>query len=301
MKKRALIITNPAAARADVAGLNEARRRLVRGGLTVEVEGTTARGHAEALARRAVEGGVDLLIAHGGDGTIMELLTVLVGSDVPLGLLPAGTGNLLAGNLGISRAPRAAADVILEGARRRIDLGRLETSSGTRHFAVAAGMGFDAELMHRTPTQRKRRYGIGAYLATAVGLATSLTRATLRIETEASTLEARAATVLIANCREIIPGVLALGDDIAPDDGILNVVVFDASSFAEAARVAWRLLLREGHMEPGVTFMAARRVAIRADRELPVQADGEACGFQPLAATVVPRSLIVLAPSSGQG
>lgn len=296
---RALIITNPMAARANAAALGEARRRLARGGLTVEVAGTTEPGHAERIARDAVGDGFELLIAHGGDGTVMEVLASVVGTELPLGLLPAGTGNLLAGNLGIRRRAGAAADVILKGRKRRIDVGRLETSAGARYFAVAAGMGFDAELMHRTPARHKRQFGIGAYLATAVGLATSLTRATLRITTEDGEFELPAATVLVANCREIIPGVLSLDDSIAFDDGILNVVVFDAGSLPEAARVAWRLLLRQGREEPGIRVLAARNVTISADRQLPVQADGEACGFQPLAVAVVPRALTVLAPTHG--
>ncbi len=230
----------------------------------------------------------------------MEVVAALVGTGRRLGLLPAGTGNLLAGNLGVRRTPRAAADVILAGRVRAIDVGRLETTTGVRYFAVAAGMGFDAELMHRTPHTRKRTFGVGAYVATAVGLATAITRATLRIETEAITVEAKAATVLIANCRELIPGVLPLaGEGIEPDDGVFNIVILDAQSLPSAARVAWRLLLRRGEADPGITYLKARRVRISADKDLPVQADGEACGRGPLSITVEPRGLHVLAPSRG--
>lgn len=295
--KQALIITNPNAARARDAGLEEALRRLREGGLAVEVARTTAPGHAERLAKAAASEGIELLIAHGGDGTVMEIAAALVGTGRPLGLLPAGTGNLLAGNLGVRRSPRAAADVILAGATRTIDVGRLETSAGVRYFSVAAGMGFDAELMHRTSAGRKRAFGVGAYVATAVGLATSLNRANLHIETDTLTVEAPAATVLVANCRELIPGVLPLaGHGIEMDDGILNVVILDAASLPAAARVAWRMLLRSAQHDPGVTYLAARHVRITADRDLPVQADGEACGRSPLSIEVVPAGLVVLAP-----
>jgi YegS/Rv2252/BmrU family lipid kinase len=298
--KQALIISNPMAARVDDSGLREAQRRLTEGGLAVAVARTTAPGHAERLARAASSEGIDLLIAHGGDGTVMEVASALIGTDRPIGLLPAGTGNLLAGNLGIRRSARAAAEVILAGNVRTIDVGRLETSAGVRYFSVAAGMGFDAELMHRTPSRRKRAFGVGAYLTTAVGLATAITRANLRIETENRTIVAPAATVLIANCREIIPGVLPLAENgIEPDDGVLNVVVMDATTLPQAARVAWRLLLRNAQHDPGVTYLAARHVKITPDRELPVQADGEACGHSPLTIDVVPRGLAVLAPGRG--
>jgi diacylglycerol kinase family enzyme len=163
---------------------------------------------------------------------------------------------------------------------------------------VAAGAGFDAELMHRTPSHHKRAFGIGAYVATAFGLATTLTRTAVRIETERVTLEARAATVLVANCREIIPGLLPLGPEIAPDDGILDVVVLDAASLGGAAGVAWQLLLRRPHAHPGITFLRAQQVRITSDADLPVQADGEACGRAPLDITVLPGGLTVLAPAA---
>jgi YegS/Rv2252/BmrU family lipid kinase len=293
------VITNPAAARANGAGLRTARERLTSGGLTVEVVTTEGPGHAERLAREAAAGGADLLIAHGGDGTVMEVASALVGTPRPLGLLPAGTGNLLAGNLGIRRSPRQAADVILAGATRAVDVGRLTTSTGTRYFTVAAGAGFDAELMLRTPSHHKRAFGIGAYVATAVGLATTLTRAAVRIATDAVTLETRAAMVLIANCRELIPGVLPLGPEIAPDDGVLDVVVMDAESLPGAAGVAWHLLLRRPHAHAGITFLRARTVTLTADADLPVQADGELCGRAPLAIAIVPGGLTVLAPRRG--
>lgn len=295
----AVVITNPAAARANGAGLDTARARLERGGLGVDVRHTEGPGHAERLAREALAAGARLLIAHGGDGTVMEVATALVGSGTPLGLLPAGTGNLLAGNLRIRRNMKAAADVILAGATRRVDVGRLETSTGSRYFTVAAGAGFDAELMHRTPSHHKRAFGIGAYVATAVGLATTLTRALLTITTDDVTTEAHAATVLVANCREIIPGLLPLGPEIAFDDGLLDVVVLDAASLPGAAGVAWNLLLRRPHSHPGITFLRGRRVRISADADLPVQADGEACGRAPLAIEVVPAGLTVLAPARG--
>lgn len=293
---RALIITNPAAARAAKKGLAVSRRRLEDGGLAVEVVPTAGPGDAARLAKAALADGVELLIAHGGDGTAMEVGSVLVGTGCPLGLLPAGTGNVLAGNLRVRRAPRAAAEVILAGASRLIDVGRLTSTAGVRYFAVAAGAGFDAELMLRTLQRHKRRFGVGAYVATAVGLATAITRADVRVETEDALHQARAATVLVANCGELIPGLLPLASRIVPDDGMLDVALLDAESLAGAARVAWRLLLRRPEADRGITLLRARTVRVVADRVLPVQADGEAAGATPMAIEVVPRALAVLAP-----
>ncbi len=295
--RKAVIITNPAAARYREAGLLDARARLAAGGVASDIERTDGPGHAERIARAAVADGADLLIAHGGDGTVMEVATALVGSGKPLGLLPAGTGNLLAGNLHIKRTARAAADTIVRGQERRIDVGRIRTSSGERYFTVAAGAGFDAELMHRTARGHKRLFGVGAYVATAIGLATTLSRATVTIKTEQLSLETRAATVLIANCREIIPGILPLGPNIAPDDGMLDVVILDARSFPSAAMIAWRLLARRPDHHAGITYLRARSVELTADGPVPAQADGEACGTAPMSISIIPAGLTVLAPS----
>jgi YegS/Rv2252/BmrU family lipid kinase len=296
---RAAIITNPAAARADRPGLERARRRLEEGGLKVEVLTTELPGHGERLAREAASAGADLLIAHGGDGTAMEVAAALIGTSRPLGLLPAGTGNLLAGNLGVRREPRAAADVILAGRTRAIDVGRLTSSAGQRYFAVAAGAGFDAELMQSTAQRHKRSFGMGAYVATAVGLATALTRARVEVEADGTVHRSHAATVLVANCGQLIPGLLPLSARIAPDDGVLDVAVLDAESLPGAARVAWRLLLRRPEGAPGITLLRARSVRVTAEPVLPVQADGEAAGRSPISVELVPRALVVLAPGQG--
>lgn len=297
---RAVVITNPGAARvvsgaADTA-LAAARRRLEEGGLAVEVLRTTAPGDGERLARRALADGAEIVIAHGGDGTAMDVAAALVGSGVPLGLLPAGTGNILAGNLGVRRSPRAAAEVILGGRTRRIDVGRLRTAACQRYFAVACGAGFDAELMWQTDARRKRTYGFGAYMLTAVGLATAITRAAVRVEADGQVVESRAAMVLVANCGELIPGVLVLGSEIAPDDGMLNVIVIDAGSVPGAARVVWRLLLRRPGSDAVITAFRATHVSVAADPVLRVQADGEAAGSTPLDIDLIPRGLSLYVP-----
>lgn len=295
--RRAVIITNPAAARSDERRLLGAQRRLAAGGVQAEIVGTAAAGDGERLARQAVADGADVVIAHGGDGTAMDVAAALVGTGRPLGLLPAGTGNLLAGNLGIRRSWRAASDVILRGECRIIDLGRLTTAAGSRIFAVAAGAGFDAELMRRTEARHKRIFGMAAYVAKAVGLATAIARSQVRIECGDYVHEGRAALVLIANCGELIPGLLPIHPDVRPDDGVFDVLVLDASSFPGAARLVWWLFLRRPHYVPGITLLRADRVTLTADPAFHVQADGEAAGVTPMTVEVLPGALHILAPA----
>jgi diacylglycerol kinase (ATP) len=296
---RALIITNPAAARADERRLLAARARLVAGGWAVEIGRTERPGDGARLAGAAVADGVEVLIAHGGDGTAMEVAAALVGTGRPLGLLPAGTGNLLAGNLRIRRSWRAATDGILAGTPRAIDVGRLTTEAGSRYFAVACGTGFDAELMRSTTPHHKRIFGMGAYVGTAVGLATDIRRARVRIEADGVVHETHAAIVLVANCGELIPGLLPIHAAIRPDDGVFDIAIFDAATMAEALRLVWRLFQRQPHADPGISFLRASRVAISTEPALPVQADGEAAGRTPLSVELLPRALHVLAPRRG--
>ena len=291
----AVIVTNPAAG-AGGRGLVEARRRLEARGFRVVVEETVVTGDGERLARAAAEGGADVVIAHGGDGTVMDVAAGLVGTGLPLGLLPGGTGNVLAGNLGISRSFVAAAETIAAGATRIIDLGRLTTAAGSRYFAVNCAAGFAAELMAETEQHHKRRFGVAAYVARAMVMATHLVRAATRVEVDGAVYEGRAATVLVANCGQIVPRVLPLAGDIAPDDGLLDVAVLDVGSYAAAMRLVWRLLQRRPDADAGITFHRGRRVTISSEPVWPVEADGEPLGATPLTAELLPHSLTVFAP-----
>jgi len=293
---RALIVSNPAAARAGARGLDAARRRLVAGGLRLDVEHTRRMGDGAALARAAVADGVGLVIAHGGDGTAIDVATGLLGTGRPLGLLPGGTGNVLAGNLGVSRSFAAAADTILAGATRAIDLGRLTTAVGTRYFAVSAASGFAADLM-QTEQEHKQRFGVAAYVARGLVLATDLVRAVSVVEVDGVVHEGHAATVLVANCGHIVPGVLPLGAHIQPDDGVLDVAVLDAASYPAAVRVLWRLLQRQPHADSGITFYRGATVRVTAVPTLPVQADGDAMGTTPFSVEVLPQALVVYVPA----
>jgi diacylglycerol kinase (ATP) len=294
---RAVVITNPHAARHGAADLDAAVARLREGGVHAEVRPTAAPGHAAALAREALAEGVDLLVAHGGDGTVMDVATAVAGTDRAIGILPAGTGNRLADNLGIARAPRAAADAILHGRARRIDLGVFENASGSRHFAVAAGCGFDAELMHRTASRAKRVLGVGAYVATAVGIAADLPRAAVVVETDGGAYRGPAVMVLVANCGGIVPFAPPLAPGAVPDDGWFDVIVADAESLEVVARLLWHLMA--GDQPDGVVlrFLRARQVRVSAEPVLAAQADGEDAGPTPFTATLLPLGLTVLAPA----
>ena len=295
--KRALIITNPSASSAGTRALETARLRLEARGLEVVVTKSGALGDGERLARAAVADGVDVVIAHGGDGTVNDVIAGLAGSGRPLGLLPGGTGNVLAGNLGVPRSPVAAADTILAGALRVIDLGRLRTPAGTWHFASNCAAGFAADLMAATAPRHKRRFGVAAYVVQAVLIAAKLVRVSSRVEVDGVVHEGRASTVIVANCSDIVPGLLRLGANIAPDDGLLDVAVLDVASYVVALRLLWRMLQRRPDADSAITFYRGRVVRITTEPVLPAQADGEPTGTTPMTIDLLPGALTVLVPA----
>ncbi|MGH7607716.1 MAG: diacylglycerol/lipid kinase family protein, partial [Gemmatimonadales bacterium] len=164
---RALVITNPAAARADAKAVAAICDTLRGGGWTVEVRATAGPGDARRLAEEARDQAFDVLVCHGGDGTTMQVAagivgTGLAGRGIPLGLVPGGTGNVLAGNLGLPRGATRAARALLTARTHAIDLGVVDRADGPHYFAVAAGTGFDAQLMADTKLAAKRRWKVGA-------------------------------------------------------------------------------------------------------------------------------------------
>lgn len=295
---RALLITNPVAARTDPKVIRSICSALGRCGLRVEVVGTTKPGDAGELARKGVADGFEIIAVYGGDGTTMSAVRGMMGQGegAVLGLIPGGTGNLLAGNLRIPRNPAKAAALLVTGTPRAIDLGRVERADGMHYFAVNCGAGFDAELMAATSERDKRRWGIGAYVAAAWQRLGEVASVPHRIEVDGSVLETKAATVLVANCGELIPPLVRLKADIAPDDGLLDVVVLSADGMVDSVGVFWHLLSGTGDGDKRIEYARGRRVSIETVPARPVQLDGEPAGMTPLVAEVVPGAIRVLVP-----
>jgi diacylglycerol kinase family enzyme len=207
---------------------------------------------------------------------------------------------LLAGNLRLPRDPAAAARVILRGHRLALDLGAVERDGVPHYFAVCSGAGFDARLMAATPGAAKHRWKMGAYLARALVALPRVRSAPHRVTVDGVAHERPAALVLIANCGDLMPPFLRLRDDIAPDDGWLDVMTLDADGTLESLAGFWELVRgRWNHARrPGgrVWFGRGRvvRVEIVDGAQQPVQLDGEVAGDTPFEARLLPGALSVL-------
>ena len=252
---------------------------------------TTREDAGYGQARRAVADGAAVVFACGGDGTVMEVIRALVGTDVALAVLPAGTGNLLAANLDLPDDPAAGAAVVTGMGRRRIDVGEVEG----RYFAVMAGMGFDADMVASTSERLKARVGAAAYVWSAVHrLREPPMRVAVRLDDDPP-FRRRARTVLVGNVGRLQGGVRLL-EAAEPDDGRLDVAIVSPRSLLDWSLLAVAVVLRADRV-PRMQVLRAERVEILSDREQPRQLDGDviAPGCR-LAVTVRPSALELCVP-----
>jgi YegS/Rv2252/BmrU family lipid kinase len=274
---------------------------LTSAGWDTEVRATSGPGDARRLAEYGVSAGVDVVAVYGGDGTTMQAAAALVGTDILLGVIPGGTGNLLAGNLRIPASPTRAARALVNARPKRFDLGRMDRPGEAQYFAVACGAGYDALVMAGTLGRHKRRWGMAAYVATTLRLIPNLRSTMHAITIDGVKYEVDASMVLVANCGEVIPPFVRLGPGIAPDDGLLDVVVLRANSFSESVRVVWDMLRVTPSTFGEVAYVArtrGRQVSVETDPVRPVQLDGEPGGETPFTATVVPGAIRILVPGT---
>lgn len=224
-----LAILNP---RAGVAA-RKALRALARGAPgweAIAVEQTQARGHAHDLARAAAGRGLACVLAVGGDGTVNEVATGLLGSETALGVIPVGSGNGLARTLGVPLEPHAALQALVTGSTLRMDVGLING----RPFLNVAGAGFDAVVgadFHHHGLRGGRR-GVATYLHLGLRRAFRYTAPTFVLESDAGRREGRVFLVAFANGRQYGAGAV-LAPRARLDDGQLDVIVIDAASVLE--------------------------------------------------------------------
>jgi diacylglycerol kinase (ATP) len=156
---RALVIGRRHKGRPIAALIQQTRDRLEAEGWEVDDALVDEKKQLRRRVAKAIKHGADVVVAVGGDGVVLQVVQELADTSIALGIVPAGTGNLLAGNLDIPMDQQKAIALVLEGRRRRIDLGRLEIGGKERVFSVACGIGFDAEVMKATSKSQKLGWG----------------------------------------------------------------------------------------------------------------------------------------------
>ncbi|WP_345185470.1 diacylglycerol/lipid kinase family protein [Microbacterium panaciterrae] len=254
---------------------------------------TTEDDPGRAMAQAALDAGCEIVFAAGGDGTVREVADVLAGTETALAIVPQGTGNLLARNLGVPLG--GVADAVthaLRAAPRRIDVGTIDVTdgdaSGPHTFVVMAGLGLDARMLVETDDDLKAKAGWLAYVK-ALGVAaaaTELVSAQIVLDDD-EPAQARIHTLMIGNCG-MIQGGITLLPDAEPDDGVLDLLLIsadDAAGWFETVRtVVWDNGLRrlfgddETTSTDTVRHASAQRIRVELDVAQPFQIDGEERG-----------------------
>jgi YegS/Rv2252/BmrU family lipid kinase len=240
---------------------------------------TTIEDPGTGMAEAAAIDGADLVLVCGGDGTVREVCAELAGTGIPIGIIPAGTGNLLARNLDIPLFIRSAIDVALSGQDRAIDIVRVGgdgIEDGT-HFMVMAGMGFDAAIMEGVNEDIKARIGWFAYVISALkSLMFPASRLEVSIDGADFTTH-RARTIVVGNVGYLQAG-MPLLPDARIDDGLLDVVLLHPRRFLSWIPLAFRVLAKRPRTDELVNRMTGRSVVVRASTDTPRQLDGDSIG-----------------------
>jgi YegS/Rv2252/BmrU family lipid kinase len=294
---RAVVIINPLSGRGrhdTEIGTDAALALDVLGRFNVkaQVRTTSGPGDAHRFAREAADEGVDLVVVWGGDGTINEAASGLVHRNIPLGIVPAGSGNGLASDLSVPFTPIEALTVAATGQNYAMDAGQVHDSL----FFNIAGIGIDAIIAARFAERGLRNRGRLGYLK--IGLGELMRRRTERYEicVDEGKVEYHALLVAIANGRQY-GNQVCIAPGARLDDGLLELVIVEPQS---TLKIAMRLpSLFSGRLRAGggVTMRTIREMVVRADREIPFHVDGEPrVGPAELAVHVLPHALLVRTP-----
>jgi diacylglycerol kinase (ATP) len=285
-----LLLVNPTAGGSRARGVAHAAAQAIRDlGREVEVVVTSARGEVELLAREAAGRGVERVLVCGGDGTIHEGVNGLTGTNTILGILPGGRGNDLAATLGVPLDPVAAAQLLVRGPSRRIDVGVVNG----RRFGTTAGIGFDADVATRTNRGVWRRAGRSSYVGGIFASLVAFRAPHLRISAGGETREGRYMMCAVSNTGRYGGGIL-IAPNASADDGLLDVCLVGHASRLRLLRILPAAYSGQHVRSREVEMLRAESVEVSADRELPIIADGEAAGTTPARIEVERASLSVV-------
>jgi diacylglycerol kinase (ATP) len=266
-------------------------------GASFDIVETEGRGDAERLAREGAALGYQTVLAVGGDGTVAEVITGIAGTEATLGIVPFGTANQLALNLGIPPDPERAIQTVVRGRRIPLDIGQLADG---RFFALIAGAGWDAEVMATCTRELKDRWGFGAYLFAGLKKSVSPRSALFRIRADGAEFEVRAASVLLANAGNLFHPIFPVEVKLAPNtsfqDGMLDVCIFAPRNLPDVAMVLWKMARGKYRGDDRMIYLQASEIRIEADPPVVAQVDGDPVGETPLEARVVRGGVWVLVP-----
>ncbi len=297
--KRVHIIVNPASG-ADRPVLSILNDVFHPSGVDWEVFVTKQAGDAVQYAQAAVAAGVDAVGVYGGDGTVMEVASALVNTNMPLAIFPGGTANVMSVELGVPSDPAEACAVVTGGRStiRTIDVGQY----GDHILLTRLGMGLESNVIENTAREQKDRMGWLAYALNTLRELAEPKVSRYRLTLDGEVIETEGLTCVVANSGIITPnsgvpgrGVLSFAPGISVSDGVLDVVVIRSANLGSLLSVAASMVAGNENAEP-LLHWTAREVTVEADPPQTVQLDGEILDQTPIHARVIPNALRVIVP-----
>ncbi|MCB0194549.1 MAG: diacylglycerol kinase family lipid kinase [Anaerolineae bacterium] len=286
--------------------LKKAEDYLLNLGCEVKRLETTGPGDAIRLAQQAAEEKFDTAVAIGGDGTVNEVCNGLVGTDTALGVLPAGTANVFAAEMGIPiwnplnpDAVVKAASIIATGQRRKIDLGRLQLDDGTsRYFLMWCGVGLDAAISQSKKTNNKPRpLGYASWIISGLITIYEFLGTPAILTTDNGPIRKRLIVAVVSN-GQLYGRVWRLAPHAKMDDGLLDVAVMTGHRWPSVVKHLLGVTFRRHVKDPDFFLYKTSKLALSSKTPLPVHVDAETIGTTPVEVEVVPSSLNVVIPTN---
>ena len=291
----AVIIANPTSGNAGFPHSNrhfdETLTFLREQGWKAELWYTQSAGEGEELARKAVKQQVNLVIAAGGDGTINEIIQGLAGSETALGVLPSGTINVWARELGIPLDDAGARTVLVNGQTRHIDLGCVNG----RYFLLMVGIGFDGAVTQAVERKPLKRLGILGYTLVVLWLGPVYQGFPVVAQIDRYIVKTRALQIVVGNT-QLYAGALKITWQARCDDGLLDLCIVRKRNLWGRLIVAKDFVLRRSQRRQWVRYDTFKTLKIETPTPIPYQIDGEAGGFTPAEFSIAPGVLKVVVP-----
>jgi YegS/Rv2252/BmrU family lipid kinase len=289
------VVLNPMAGSANAADVRQALEKHLGELIQTDIYETTGHEDVVAIVRAELTNSPSVVVAAGGDGTISDVAEALIGADVRLGIIPVGTANIFARELGIPLDLEDAC-ALLDSQPNTTSIDAMKV--GDQYFVLQIGIGIDSLMIRDTDRQSKRRFGRAAYLWTAFTRLIGYQPVRFTIVADGKRVRPRASQVLIANGGVLGAPPFRWGPNIRPDDGKIDVCIVGARTALDYMGLIWHTIVGQQRRDRNVRYLTAERsIAISADQPLPIQADGEIIGDTPIQIEVVPNALKVIVPA----
>jgi len=292
---RLKIIVNPSAGRfRNSLHLRKLQKYLRNRGVVNHIAFTRNPGDAVEAARNIKKEGYDAIAVCGGDGTLREAVAGVIGTDIPIGVIPLGTGNVIATDLGIPKDPFKACDLIIRGKTRKIDVGK----NGDSYFMIAAGAGYDCEVVAQVDLQVKSKVGRLAYIASAIKLLRKYKPIRFKVESDIFNGSIKAIGIVVANSPRY-GGYFSLKKEARIDDGLLDVIVIKGRGWFDILRIFTRVLIKSKLTPYDIFTFRSKWVHLESDNgAIPFHNDSDVAGTLPQSFEVVNGGVSIFVPDS---